>query len=133
MFRWLRTLLVLSTAVAVALPGCNASRPRFTEYTAGEDPTDRSLYDTTNLYPEQPTDVDYDPFAAAATAPPITIHEEEPREYWDLSLEEAIRLALTNSRIMRDLGGTILRAPSSMRAIQDPAITETDARFGVEV
>ncbi|MGQ0634185.1 MAG: TolC family protein [Planctomycetaceae bacterium] len=132
MLRWSRTFVVLTTMVAVALPGCSTSRPRFSEYTEAEDPTDRSLYDTTNLYPEMPTDVEYDPFAAAATAPPITIHEEEPREYWDLSLQEAIRLALINSKIMRDLGGTILRAPTSMRAIQDPAITETDARFGVE-
>lgn len=132
MLGYCRRLIVLATAFAVALPGCSTSRPKPVDVPALAETEDPSLYNTTNIYPEQPTDAEYDPFATFATPPPITIHEDEPREYWDLTLEEAVRLTLANSLIMRDLGGTILRAPTSMRAIQDPAITETDARFGVE-
>lgn len=64
-------------------------------------------------------------------APPLTV-EASRFDYWDLTPDEAVRLALMNSRIMHDLGGTVLRAPDRVRTIMDPAIDETDPRFGVE-
>jgi len=51
--------------------------------------------------------------------------------YWDLSLEEAVRIALQNSQVMRDLGG-IVRSPDSITTMYDPAIAYTDGRFGEE-
>ena len=49
-----------------------------------------------------------------------------------LSLEESIQLALANSRIMRDLGGTVLRSPAASTSTNDPALAFTDPRFGEE-
>jgi len=49
-----------------------------------------------------------------------------------MSLQECIYNALANSRIIRDLGGTILRAPDSMAANVTPAMTFTDPRLGEE-
>jgi Outer membrane efflux protein len=49
-----------------------------------------------------------------------------------LKLEEAIQLALANSKILRDLGGTVLRSPVSSTSTNDPAMTFTDPRFGEE-
>jgi len=49
-----------------------------------------------------------------------------------LTLEEAVRLALANSKILRDLGGTVLRSPVASTSTNDPAITYTDPRFGEE-
>lgn len=133
MWRYCKTVVVLTTAFAVALPGCSSSRPKFDrEFDSIPASDDSSLYDSTGLHPEMPAISDDDPFASAATAAPITIDDEEPPEYWDLPLEEAVRLALSNSRIMRDLGVTVLRQPAATKTIQDPGITETDPRFGVE-
>ncbi len=49
-----------------------------------------------------------------------------------LKLEEAIQLALANSKILRDLGGTVLRSPVASTSTNDPAMTFTDPRFGEE-
>jgi outer membrane protein TolC len=131
MFRFCKSMLVLATAASIALPGCNVSRQKMTEVElAASD--DSSLYDSMGMHPEIPAVSVDDPFQSAITLPPITINEEEPPTYWELSLEEATRMALSNSRIMRDLGATVLKLPSATKTIQDPAITETDARFGTE-
>lgn len=67
------------------------------------------------------------------TAPsPETIGENTDVSYWDLPLNEAIQIALQESEVMRDLGGTILRNPAAVRTVQDPAIAYTDPRFGEE-
>ena len=50
----------------------------------------------------------------------------------NLSLEEAIQFGLANSKILRDLGGTVLRSPQSSTSTNDPALTMTDPRFGEE-
>lgn len=63
---------------------------------------------------------------------PWTIDTQGTPEYWDISVEEAIQLALANSKVMRDLGGAVVRAPLTTRTTFDPAIAETDPRFGIE-
>lgn len=63
---------------------------------------------------------------------PWTIDTEGMPEYWDISIEEVIQLALANSKVMRDLGGAVVRAPAAARTTLDPAIAETDPRFGIE-
>jgi outer membrane protein TolC len=63
---------------------------------------------------------------------PWTIDTEGTPEYWDITVEEAIQLALANSKVMRDLGGAVVRAPGATRTTFDPAIAETDPRFGIE-
>ncbi|MEM6331071.1 MAG: TolC family protein, partial [Planctomycetota bacterium] len=52
--------------------------------------------------------------------------------YWELSLEEAIQLALARAEILRDLGATVLRSPATTRSAFEPALTHTDPRFGEE-
>lgn len=63
---------------------------------------------------------------------PFTIEQNIPREYWNLPLEEAILLSLTNSTVLRDLGGQVLRSPATAPSIHNPGIVETDPRFGIE-
>lgn len=63
---------------------------------------------------------------------PRTLKDMAGTERWELSLEEAIRLALTNSTVLRDLGGTVVRSPVAIQTAFDPAIRETDPRLGVE-
>ena len=67
-----------------------------------------------------------------ASPHPWTIDTEGAPEYWDLSLQQVIEITLANSRVLRDLGGAVVRAPGTTRTAVDPAIAETDPRFGIE-
>lgn len=63
--------------------------------------------------------------------PPRTIRDAQV-QYRDVTLQEVIQLALQHSKVMRDLGGTVLRTPDLVQTPYEPAIQETDPRFGVE-
>lgn len=67
-----------------------------------------------------------------ATPAPISITQPDTQEYLELSLEDTIQLALANSPILRDLGGTLLRTPDVSKSRFDPSVVETDPRLGIE-
>ncbi len=69
---------------------------------------------------------------SVAAPQPWTIDTQGTPQYWDLPLEEVIRLTLENSRVLRNLGGAVVRAPASTRTAMDPAAVETDPRTGIE-
>lgn len=122
---------VLLTALAIAAPNVGCLRRYFPDPEASLS-IDRAHY--THLtrhieYPDEPTPAD--PFLAA-TIRPVSLGGEEIHDYLDLSLEEAMHLALINSRTLREMGGLVLRAPDSIRTQQDPSIASTDARTGVQ-
>lgn len=75
---------------------------------------------------------------------PFTLDNATPREEWDMELETAICLALQNSDVVRSLNGvnfsvsgafgtpgTILSSPGAVQTMYDPAIIETDPRYGI--
>ena len=126
-----KKVVALFTALAVGLSGCTSSKQRQMTW---KEKDDSSIYDSTSLALEEPVLETQDPFDLAGTAPPITIRDDKPDEddFLPMRLEEVVQTALKNSRILRDLGGQVLKAPSLARSIHDPSITETDARFGVE-
>ena len=66
------------------------------------------------------------------TEAPLTIEQYGRMDYWDLRLEEVLQAALTNSKVLSDLGGTVIRAPDATPTVFGPAIQETDPRYGVE-
>lgn len=47
---------------------------------------------------------------AGADRAPLAHHNPEAREQWDLRLEEAVRAALTNSKVVQNLGGVLFAA-----------------------
>ncbi len=49
-----------------------------------------------------------------------------------MRLEDCLAFALANSKIMRDLGGSVVRNPQSVGTVFDPAVVATDPRFGEE-
>ena len=63
---------------------------------------------------------------------PDTVPIGVEAKYWDLSLEEAIRLALSRAEVLRDLGATVLRSPTTARSVFQPALAHSDPRFGEE-
>ncbi len=95
-------------------------------------------------------DVPEPPFSEIeGTVRPFSLDKPAPKEHWDLTLEDAIRYALHNGKVLRQIGGQevggrafaeqIAPAPPSFLTgsplqagtIYDPAIAETDARSGV--
>ncbi len=71
---------------------------------------------------------------------PFSLTNPPPEDaIWDLELKDAIRYALANSKVMRSIGGQIqgppdylVRSVEQAITIYDPAIIETNPRFGVE-
>ena len=63
---------------------------------------------------------------------PMTIRDDQPTEYWNLSLEEAVQTAISNSQVLRDLGGAVIRSPGAINTVYGPATVDTDPRFGVD-
>ncbi len=73
----------------------------------------------------------------AQTPPPITLSEENPPPFRDITLQEAIITALSTAEVMRDLQGMVLSSPRnpeslSVYTVQDPAIQEMEPNAGVE-
>ncbi len=66
------------------------------------------------------------------TPAPVAMRGDAELTYWNLSLDEAIRVGLGSTTVLADLGGTILQAPQSLETLQNPSIVETDPRFGVQ-
>lgn len=69
--------------------------------------------------------------AAVESLAPRTI-DEIPTEFHDVTLDDAVQLALQQSDVIRDLGGRVLSAPTSTPTIYEPGIEYTDPQFGVE-
>ena len=49
-----------------------------------------------------------------------------------MSLQDSVQLAISNSKIIRDLGGTIIRTPQAVTSTLDPALVYSDPRNGEE-
>ena len=68
---------------------------------------------------------------------PFSLENPDPSQIWELSLEEAVRIALDNSKVIRSLpldGATadnLQRNPDGASTVYDPALREADPRFGV--
>ena len=58
--------------------------------------------------------------------------DEAPQVDWDLTLEEAFRIATSQSKVLRELGGALIRTPEQAKTIYDPAIQQTDPQLGVD-
>ena len=64
--------------------------------------------------------------------PPISFATVEQPDYWDVKLEQVVQMALSQSKVIRDLGGAVVRSPATVQTYWNPAIVETDPRFGVD-
>ena len=69
---------------------------------------------------------------ACSTAPPFTLKDFKDVEYLDLSLQDAMQIALANATVLRDAGGTVIQSSQAPPTILDAAIVTADPRFGVE-
>ncbi|MGC4001810.1 MAG: TolC family protein [Pirellulales bacterium] len=94
-------------------------------------------------------DVETQSLAEVTDVPsPLTVSNQKYGEIWELELEDAVKYALENAKVMRTLGGrrtnfgvrpqqdespdSLQRGPASIPTVYDPAIVEADPFFGVE-
>ncbi len=142
--RFARTIWAVLTSVSLLAGGC-APRQPFYFFEDG----DLSHYVGAIQKLEYP-DTCQEPLAEAAGAvEPVTLSNPGYDSVWELSLEEAIRTALENGKVLRNLGGrfasfggprpqtgeppvSLLTSPPQTPTVYDPAITETEPFRGVE-
>jgi len=142
--RTIQQLWVAFTSISLLASGC-APRQPFYFFEDG----DLSHYVGAIQKLDYP-DTDQEPLAeAAGTIEPLTLSNAKFDQIWELSLEEAIRTALENGKVLRNLGGrfqsfggprpqtgeppvSLLTSPAQTPSIYDPAIAETDPFRGVE-
>ncbi len=123
--RWSKLLVTLLVASQCCASGCGLRKPPTT-------------CDTDLAYAKQQIrEIEYPDVHASHTAeivdtpPPLTNRAGRPpmRPY---SLEEAIQTAIANSPVVRDMGGTVLKSPALIDTVYNPAVVETDPRFGID-
>lgn len=135
--RYTKWIVVLTTCLSTGVSGCSLNCWKY--YDCPDPPAyDESLiaeYANRGLKIEDPAPnvCDDEDYLEIPDSPdsinPDNINLESG--YWDLSLEEAVRLTLQNSEVMKNLGG-VLRTPFAYATIYDPAIVYTDGRYGEE-
>jgi outer membrane protein TolC len=124
--------IVLTLAV---LAGCQPQQPFYFKQVDG----DLAHYKGVATEIEYP-DVESDRLDDVSQAQrPFSLTNTEKKETWDLTLEEAMRIALTNNKVMRSIGGQVqgppdflLRNPELIPTIYDPALSESNPRTGAE-
>lgn len=119
-------------ATAMAAVGCAGSQPAIRYLGEGDN----------RYYRAQATEIDYPlvadmaPEELTASSPPRTIRDLERSEIRDMTLAEAIHIALQNSEIIRRYGdflspgNQLLQAPNFVPSVYDPAIQESGVLFG---
>lgn len=114
----------------LVLVGCRAVRQQSPEFRAGHQlhspsPQAKSL-------PLSGVDLESDDFYAGTLDRPLTNRSELPATFVNLSLDEAIAIALQNTDVLRSLSATVVQSTQGVASTLDPAIQSTDPVFGIE-
>lgn len=138
MNRQLRAQISLVLCGAIVATGCAPTQP-FYFFEDG----DLSHYLDVATQIEYPDVEEPSLDEVTAARAPLTLRNAQSYEMWDLTLEEATRITLCNSQVMRQLGGrTVENAPETLTrtlvnnvavtTTYDPALTEsgTGSSFG---
>ena len=120
--RWINALLISS-----ALVGCRSSKP--VSYLGDADLQhykDRTIgIEYSNV--DQPTSED-----VVNSQRPHTVRDRHRDEVWELSLMQAVQLAVQNNKMIRTRanGQQLLQTPLTAPSVYDPALKETGFLFG---
>ncbi|MEZ6094769.1 MAG: TolC family protein [Pirellulaceae bacterium] len=69
---------------------------------------------------------------ALMSGPPLTVSTFQQLPPQELTLDDAIQMALTNSKVLQRLGGTVVNAPQATATTMEQAIIETNPTGSVE-
>ncbi len=127
------TVAIVFLCIAAALGGCAPQQPYYFRNNADLSHYVGVAATIDNVNVNDPPDSEIE-----GTQRPFSITQPAPKQMWDLTLEETIKIALQNAKVIRSLGGAVQGPPAFLTAnptaattIYDPAIVETDARFGI--
>ena len=118
-------VLLMLSATFASVVGCSTYETL--KKTVGND---TSEVDSITAEAENPVPELY---AAAYASAPLTakaLRDGDEIQYRDVSVGEVLQMALENSEVLRELGGTILRTPEGVRTRYTPGLQQTDPRFG---
>ncbi len=120
--RWINALLVGSSLV-----GCNASRER---HYIGQAELD--TYRTAYMGIEYSDSDTPTPDTVVHSERPRTVKEITDENVWDLTLQEAMHLAIANNKMIRQRANsnTLVQNPSLSPSVYDVAIRQTGYLFG---
>ena len=119
--------------LAVLLAGCVTPTP---EQVALLDDDGRlaATFGESGLLEASPSDLRQPAVSAPIGQRPHTICEDDltADNYRDMSLAEAVEHALTNSKVVRELGGAILKTPDQIDTKFSPSAVASDPQYGIE-
>lgn len=102
----------------------------------GKYDTKASYHDNHGLqieYPEVAKCAETEPTVAAKSAiDPLSLEDPSQIPAFDLTLEEAIKIAVEQSPVLRSIGGTVVDAPQATPTIYDPSLTSASPVQGTE-
>jgi outer membrane protein TolC len=132
-FQRLKLALVVSAAVIV-LAGCFYRKgPDELHYLGGDGP---DYYKDVATSIEYPTTEEERPAQVTTSTEPHTIFNRQKDQIWDMTLAQALELALANNKIIRSAasfgapGNALMTNPNGVESVYDPAIQETGVLFG---
>ncbi len=145
MSRRVHSIWAILTSAMIACTGCHPQQPFYFH-------EDGDL----SHYIDVATEIEYPDVCTTTldevrdSLPPLTVENLKLDNYWDLTLEEAIKTSLANAKVMRSLGGNFIpqafnnraqvgqapdlltRQADGIATVYDPAIVETTPFTGVE-
>ncbi|NQV26348.1 MAG: TolC family protein [Rhodopirellula sp.] len=127
---WIRSAVIGSSLLTGALglvAGCGFNRPD-DSVDSNADANYYQISSTSIEYPDIMNPVNND---VLETVAPLTVTDESDIEFKYVALQDAVHTSLMNSRVLRDLGGAVLRSPGDANTSFDVALQELDPRFGV--
>ncbi len=127
-----RIILGLSAVASVTLGGCQFASTSFSPFKAANTSIASSVQ-LTQLKPSNAVETGNMPYYTESHSP-IDCDETAilSAQLRQMSLQDCISQALGASRIMKDLGVSIIRTPQSVTTNLDPAIVYSDPRTGEE-
>jgi hypothetical protein len=121
---WTASGCIASTLIA----GC-APVDRFR---AWRDSADTSYYQSFVTQIEFPDATSEPSQEAIQATDPLTLQNPSELPSFDLSLQDAVRLALESSDVLRNLGGSVVPAPQGSGTEYDPALVELNPLGGTQ-
>src|SRR5687768_5472279 len=125
--RRLKRVGKLFCAFSLALSGCSAER-KF----AFPEPVGESYFQNFATQIEYPNVQSCLVPEIAASAAPLTTDNPAEIPAWEMTLDQAVQMAMQRSDVLRTLGASVVQAPATSRTRFDPAVTETNPLGGVE-
>lgn len=126
---WFARLTIASVSSLVLIAFCGCRSTRSLPETIGNQ---THAIDQITRQVERPTVRVHE---AAYSSAPVTVRDKdsiEHQSYRDLTLDEVLQIAMHNSEVLRELGGTLIRNPSSVITQLRPGLNGNDPQFSPE-